>query len=571
MLEWEAYFEPHILDRGRNYYRKGAVKHISRQKDSDRMNVIEAVVEGSEYYKVRIQYDGHHILDGYCSCPYATDGSYCKHMAAVLYEADADAGNESESLLLPTAGISFDIDTANAKSIAELIAEADREQLAQILLGLANNDDKIESHIRAQLSGLSPVADITELEKAVDSIFLAYSGRGGFIDYHSAFDFAQDLSLYLENETERLFDDGDHYTAFEISKYAYVKLGNWDIDDDGEIMTISDTCFQIWQKAVMNCSDSERAMIKEWFVEHSEDGTVIDYMEDVLKDFLKYELATNEELREEINHLDGLIEESKGSSKCKTVFSSIYGHWIEALNLRLILMKKAGADEKEVDEFRRKYMCFQSVREYYMKKAREDGNTEEEIRLLNESKILDVDAYLVHSYSRRLIELYHAMNDKVSEKEERKQDFLSYQLATKEDFTHYREMCSKEEWHDERRELINSRDNTEMRCELLAEESLLSELYETISSQKNKIAFYNKYGYLLAENYSEPILQEYGKYVSSIADYARNRSSYDELGRYLRRMQEYTGGKKMVTSLCRKWINQYPTRKVMLQELEVFL
>ena len=141
-------------------------------------------------------------------------------------------------------------------------------------------------------------------------------------------------------------------------------------------------------------------------------GTVIDYMEDVLQDFLRYELATKEELEEEIRLLDGLIEESKGSNKCKSVYTSFYGYSIEAIELRMILMRRLGADEQEVDDFRRKYMCFRSVRNYYIQKAQSEGNSEEEIRLLKESKILDEDSsYLVHCYSERLIELYHSNKD----------------------------------------------------------------------------------------------------------------------------------------------------------------
>ena len=40
-----------------------------------------------------------------------------------------------------------------------------------------------------------------------------------------------------------------------------------------------------------------------------------------------------------------------------------------------------------------------------------------------------------------------------------------------------------------------------------------------------------------------------------------------ELLRYLRRMQQYRGGKEVVERLCRNWILAYPTRKVMVSEL----
>ena len=124
------------------------------------------------------------------------------------------------------------------------------------------------------------------------------------------------------------------------------------------------------------------------------------------------------------------------------------------------------------------------------------------------------------------------------------------------------------EWNKERVELIRSRTDTDKRCELLAEEKMLPELYNEIFKQNKKLNLLNKYGFLLAEDYSESILHEYHDYVSSVADYARNRSSYDELVRYLKRMQQYIGGKDMVRNLCREWIAKYPTRKVMVQELQ---
>ena len=157
------------------------------------------------------------------------------------------------------------------------------------------------------------------------------------------------------------------------------------------------------------------------------------------------------------------------------------------------------------------------------------------------------------------------------EKAERRFDFMSYKAAGVEDFRAYREMCSEEEWNKERTELIESRKDINKKCELMAEERMLQELFEAISGQEKKLSLFNKYGFLLVENHSDPILREYCKYVCSLADYARNRSSYDELIRYLRRMQQYKGGSDMVRELCREWINRYSTRKVMVQELRTML
>ena len=527
MYEWENYFEPHILERGWEYARSGAVRHIIRKKDA-----IEAVVEGTEYYKVKIKYDGHSVLNAYCSCPYAAGGNYCKHMAAVLYEIDND-GKDGYEFSETGFEDNFSEDD-NLIPIDELISKADRSLLERILVNLAAGDEQNESRIRVMLAGVNTTSDIDELEREIDNIFDAYSDRGGYINYHSAMDFCDDLISYLESKTNQL----------------------------------SDVCYKIWQRAVADGSDVERELIKNWFLEHFDDGTVVDYMEDILQDFIRYELASKDELEEEIEHLDKLIEESGESGECKSVFSSHYGYSIEAIELRMILMKRLGASEEEIDRFRRKHMNFQSVRKYYLKKAQEEGDAEEEIRLLKQGKKLDSEsAYLVHSYSQRLIELYHKQKDYQQEKAERREDFLTYQLSTMEDFRGYRKMCSDDEWEKEKTVLIKSRRDIAKRCELLAEEGMKPDLFELIFKQKNRLNYINKYGFLLAEEYSGPILQEYFTYVSGIAENARNRSAYDELIRYLKRMRQYTDGTEMVQKLCKTWILKYPTRKVMVQEL----
>ena len=92
------------------------------------------------------------------------------------------------------------------------------------------------------------------------------------------------------------------------------------------------------------------------------------------------------------------------------------------------------------------------------------------------------------SYSKRLIELYVRNKDKVAEKLERKADLLINQGAPLEDYRAYRAMCNDEEWLEERLKIIESRNNVDKRCELLAEEKMYDKLFDTIWEQKDKIS-----------------------------------------------------------------------------------
>ena len=53
MMNWKKYFAPHILERGIDYADEGAIQRIKKSE-----NAIDAVVLGSDYYKVKIRLDG---------------------------------------------------------------------------------------------------------------------------------------------------------------------------------------------------------------------------------------------------------------------------------------------------------------------------------------------------------------------------------------------------------------------------------------------------------------------------------------------------------------------------------
>ena len=556
--EWERKFQSHILSRGWNYAMDGMVSGIQRNGDT-----ITAVVEGTEYYRVEINYDGPIVREAYCSCPYAAEGNWCKHMAAVLYEIeDSDYDDVSAA---PRKENKPEI---KPSSIKDLIASVERDKLESLLLGLAGSDPRIESYIRSSIRDREVSTNIKKAEKEIDGVFKAFSGRNGYIDYYNASDFECSLTSLLEIRAQDLIENNKCKDAFDLSIYAYVRAGNCDIDDDGQIEMIANSCGKLWREIISKCSDDTYDYIREWFEENAASGIVNDFMEEYLCDFLKYELASKEELLEEIHELDQVVDECKNRTDCTKIFTCLYGFHIDALELRIKLMRKLGATDEEVDKYRGQYGNFKNVREYFYNKAEQENNVEEQIRILTESKILDKDSeYRVHRYSEELIEIYHKLGDYDNEKKERYESYINYYDASIDEFRKYREMCSEEEWLAQRKSLIDSKKDIDKKCALLAEENLLDELFKIIWNQKDKLKLVNKYGFLMAREYSDKILDFYKDYTSRLAEAACNRSRYEELIGYLLRMRHYEGGNDLVTSLCKEWRYKYPTRKVMVEEL----
>ncbi len=84
MLQWQHLFSTSILQHGREYYKKNLVRSLIRDGET-----YYAAVQGTEEYQVTIRLRGERVESMECTCPYAADGSRCKHMAATLYEISA--------------------------------------------------------------------------------------------------------------------------------------------------------------------------------------------------------------------------------------------------------------------------------------------------------------------------------------------------------------------------------------------------------------------------------------------------------------------------------------------------
>jgi len=130
---FEAFFHPTTLSRGRDYYYEGNVLNI---KATGQRFVAE--VEGSSLYTVTIVMDeAGTILQTYCDCPYDLD-AHCKHQAAVLYELreQRQGGTEPERN-----------EEAATDRLLQVLQARHKDELISIILSLAGEDASLAEQI----------------------------------------------------------------------------------------------------------------------------------------------------------------------------------------------------------------------------------------------------------------------------------------------------------------------------------------------------------------------------------------------------------------------------------------
>ncbi len=83
--EWKKLFQTEILSRGKRYF----TNHLIQDVEYDG-KYLTAEAIGSRFYEVSIWIENGFIRNMACTCPHATDGAYCKHMAGTLHAAEAN-------------------------------------------------------------------------------------------------------------------------------------------------------------------------------------------------------------------------------------------------------------------------------------------------------------------------------------------------------------------------------------------------------------------------------------------------------------------------------------------------
>ena len=554
MSDWKDLFQEHILDRGESYYFDGAVLELHKTEHG-----YHGVVEGTEDYEVDIEMEGGRICEMYCSCPYAEGGNNCKHMAAVLFEIE----EQSEEDILTEETCQDD----QEQEVEEIIERIPEEELRSFVKEIAAQNSEIRNILMTRYAVKIDEKQMDLLKQGVNQHVWEYGDRSGYIDYRNAWDFCWALENYLEDKVDTLIDRKCYRQAFELTNYVFRTIGNIDIDDsDGGTSQVANACYDKWKEILENCSEEEKNEMFSWFMSHLSCNYVIDYLEDYMEDFLTHEFQNREMLEKMLKDLDERIEMQALSTDCGSTWSVRHGYENNIIK-RLELMERLDFPEEEIREYRRRHWRFSAVRELEIQENLDNGNLDEAIRILQESKTLDKEyPGLVARYSEQLISIYETQPDK----EGYKKELLYYVFeCPQNNLVHIyklKEVCTDKEWEDYREQILKNPKNYNILYPFMEKEGMYESMLECI---RKETFIYNldKYEKVLKEKFPEQVRDIYISYLRHEAERAGNRKRYRELMKYLKKIRRYPGGKEKASEIAENWRGMYYRRTAMMDEM----
>lgn len=570
-MNWEKLFAKHILARGYDYYCENAVENLDIEDD-----VIRADVLGCEDYEVEISLSNGEVTDMYCSCPYATGGRNCKHMAAVLYEwsendMDIDEDGDEEVEEAETA-INTDLFasafTTNAyrkklAAIEKLVADAEDDVVRSFLVSMLAEDEKSLLRFYNIVNKQVTKEDINNYIRQVDIITNRYLGRDHFISYYEARGFISELEDMIDEDVCHMIDNENYLSAFEVMNYIFVLMGDVDMDDsDGGTGMLADKIYQLWSELLVKVSPEQKKKMFDWFTAHF-DGSVIDYLEEYIEHIIVEEFEEKEYEQPKLHFIESRI---KKAESIEYDWSRDYdiGKW--AIRY-LELLKEKNASEQQIEDVCKKYWSNSSVRRYYIDMCMKKREYDRALQILDESILLDKQYRgLISEYSEKKKEIYFLQGNKSAYIEQLWELVLGYEKGNLELYKELKKQYTAEEWIVKREEVFKNLQAHDSIEKLYEEEKLYDRLLIHVLNRPGLYAV-QEYENVLKKEYAEQILNKYQQEVNAMAVRTSDRKCYAYMVSLLRRMKKIKGGTKVVEKITGDWKVKYKNRPAMMDEL----
>jgi hypothetical protein len=461
LSQWEELFPPHILARGKRYYEEGRVERLQRKG-----NAIQAVVRGNVPYPVEVDLERGQISNWYCSCPYAEDGTACKHLAAVFCALEHEE---------PAEEVEKHPSTAQPAPLPELVEQLTLPEAKALLLKLAAEYEPVADQIRMKAERPTP-EQIGRWKDNINLILHQAAGRGRFTDYNHAWRALCDLDEFVVRTVGQLMEAGHLWEAFSLTGYGFCTAGSYDMDDsDGGLTMFSDTCFSLWERQAAMASAAQQEKMYQWFAK-TRKTCKFDYYQDRLLDAQLSLFHAPELLRKNLELVNHLIAEEKAKDR------GWHGALAELVLKRLEIMEELGAPQKEVQKAERAHWSLPEIRQRALERHLAAGEMAEAEALLRESKELDSSSpRLVCQYSKKLIELYQENDQAPQLLEELTFQVFQCQQSSLDCVKLLKACAPSEQWPELFEQLLACKTSYGIRGELLEMEGQYDRLFQYVA------------------------------------------------------------------------------------------
>ncbi|WP_367376959.1 SWIM zinc finger domain-containing protein [Levilactobacillus cerevisiae] len=549
-MDWETLFQSQILNRGYDYYQRGLVSQFKQTPTR-----ITGVVTGSTTYQVSIEISGGRFVQGDCTCPYAAEGKYCKHMAAVLFTWESAADDTDQ----PTGKATSTVST--------LVANASDQQVRDFLTRVLTADGRLAQQFKTMVSPAASKEALLEYRLLITSLFQSHMDRSGFIDYRAARAFGNDVADFMQGDVQQMIIDQRLGLAFDVVAVVAERVTNLDIDDsDGETMIIVQECVDAWEQIVQQADLTLRRQMFQWFQQHVEGS--LEPFDEAIIDFIFQNFTEPEFLQAKLTLSDQQLKKNQATPDG---WNHDYTGGVWTMH-RLEVMSQLKVAPQEINDFCQANLQFDDVRQFAVDQSVAQKDYPAAVQLLLGGKQRGEAQRLrgvTLKFSRQLKDVYRASGQSAAYDRELWELLTVTDAADLTLYQELKEQTTAAKWPAERTRLFAAMPASADLKPLYAEDHLYSDLLAAVVAEDD-LQGVMTYEDQLKPKYDDALLAKYVQVAQARVKSTGTRSQYRQLVRLLNHMLTYPSGYAAANKLVQEWRATYPRRTAMLDELKGF-
>ncbi|MCB0397894.1 MAG: SWIM zinc finger family protein [Flavobacteriales bacterium] len=588
LTQFEQFIEDTILKRGLSYFKKGQVQEVEETSSGQ----YEAVVQGTEEYRVRLQIKDHAVTHHLCSCPY-DQGPVCKHIVAVIFYLQQetlglqpDASKEKPQRKKRPATETRKKRKTVAGKVDELLGNISHDELKDFVRQKAAESSPFRNTLLSAFAHQNTDESQGDYNKQIRSILRQAAGRDGFIPW-SATGHVGRMMHGLMVTARNHFDRGNFQSAIFIScamLEEMTKAFQFADDSNGDIGgAIDEAIHLLGDIASAKLSDDLRKSLLAYCIKayQKELFEGWDWHTGMLNIAVLL-VQTQKETDQMMALLDGVIHTYSGKEPewtnrggLREPSGGISRYEMEqALRIKLLLLKKTGKPEA-AEQLIRENLSTPTIRRTALENAFAKGDYDEVVRIAEDGMRKNRKQYpgLVHEWQDWQLKVAVQKKDRNTIIDHARQLFIGSHRDKEEYWQLMKTHVEVDEWPAFVEKLVSEMSKRDAWghfhtvARIFIDEAWWDRLIQWVREGPLTLEGVREYEPYLAKDYPDDLAGIYEQKITEYLQQHTGRGYYQTACRFLRRMRKLGAGEK-VDVLIDRFRKEYPQRKALLEELE---
>ncbi len=558
LANFESEIDAVILKRGKECFENHQVMDLRESATG----VWNARVVGAELYDVEVLQYADGELRSTCTCPYEW-GPVCKHVTAVLYALAAGSANREDSV--PVLEEQPKGRTTRHQTLQEALAHVSREELLDVILGLAQADRHLTNLLllRFEAVGQGKAAYVEMVKQALDS----GQHRRGFIDYQGAIEAGKRIWKILAEGYKAVGKEPDRaMDIFQAVLETVIPALGYADDSSGDLSGCISYALSGLKAVYPSLPVRDRAALFDYCLQKAPSDQLSgwDWEWELIR-LAADMVVTPDERQRVFSALDQMAEKLPHGYAGSNLG---YYRRKSADEIKLAVIERLDGsaaaeqfmlDRAESPDFRRRLV------EYYL-----GAGCLDEAKKVSREWVLKrpVDRLSNHTYFNHVL-LKIAIQEGEQEEIIRLATVLFLTTGEFSYFDLLKQRIAPETWPSFRSTVIEQSQRPQCLPTLLAEIYVREEMWPQLLAwvQSTGCHSLDRYLELLEPHFPVEVGREYEKQIAGLAANQVNHSAYVQIREYLQRMQGM-GQEGRVREIVKELREKYRRRRTLMRELQ---